>query len=92
MNLWSVPQIVGSFYFQKFLTIIDQSGSLFVLVMKEVFEMDLEKLKTAANKINMPQDMKERIMNVVQQSYTESHKQKEAHRASNMGPGQSKRN
>ena len=76
MNLWSVPQIVGSFYFQKFLTIIDQSGSLFVLVMKEVFEMDLEKLKTAANKINMPQDMKERIMNVVQQSYTESHKQK----------------
>ena len=54
--------------------------------------MDLECLKIVAIKINMPQDMKERIMNVVQQSYTESHKQKEAHPASNIGPGQSKRN
>ena len=68
MNLWSVPQIVGSFYFLKFLTIIDQCGSLFVLVMKGVFDMDLECLKIVAIKINMPQDMKERIINAVQQS------------------------
>lgn len=79
MNLWSVLQIVGSFYFLKFLTIIDQSGSLFVLVMKGVFAMEFECLKMAANRIKMPQDMKERIINAVRQSCDVNRKQKVEH-------------
>ncbi len=38
MNLWEMPQIVGSFYFLKYLKIIDQINSLFVLVMRGVFK------------------------------------------------------
>ena len=79
MNLWKMPQIVGSFLFLKISEIIDQNTSLFVLVVKEVFAMDLKKLKTAANKINMPQDMKERIIKTVQQSCDQCPKPKEAH-------------
>ena len=41
--------------------------------------MELKKLKTAANKINMPQDMKERIIKTVQQSCDQCPKPKEAH-------------
>lgn len=54
--------------------------------------MNIECLKREANRIKIPQDMKERIINVVRQSYAENRKQKEAHPESNKGPDSSKQN